>query len=106
MKFTRILLSTGVFAAALAQAPKPAPKRKPQIREVKATGCIQKLRNGCLLLKTLDGQTTYSFQASPQPDAGSVVTIQGTPHDGPGPCNQGLALDVTDWQPTGEQCVE
>jgi predicted secreted protein len=105
MKFLRILAACA-FTAAVAQTPKPAPKPKPQLREVRATGCIRIAQSGCVLLKTLDGSATYTFEAAPKPESGAVVTIVGTEHAGPSACKQGLAVDVTDWEPTGEKCVE
>jgi hypothetical protein len=54
----------------------------------------------------LDGKATYTFLAVPKPEAGTVVSIQGTAHQGSTPCKQGIALDVADWEPTGEKCVE
>ncbi len=81
------------------------PDAKPQIREIRATGCIRKTQNGCLLLKTLDGKNTYTFMAAPKPDAGTIVTIQGTSHTGPSACKQGIPIDVTDWEPTDQTCV-
>jgi len=57
-------------------------------------------------LVTLDGESTYSFIAAPKPELGTVVTIQGNPHQGSATCKQGLQIDVTDWQPTGEKCAE
>ena len=106
MKFPRFLIAGIALASTLAQAPKKAPSRKPQIDEVRATGCVRIARDGCVILKTLDGQTTYTFQASPKPDEGIVVTILGTAHQGPSDCKQGIALDVTDWEPTGEMCTQ
>jgi len=82
------------------------PGAKPQIREVRATGCVRKLQNGCLLLKTLDGKNTYTFMAAPKPDSGTIVTIQGTSHSGPSACKQGIPIDVTDWEPTDQTCVD
>ncbi len=99
MRFTCILFAISLVVA-------QAPKNKPQVREIRATGCVRRARNGCLILKTLSGETTYSFRVSPRPDDATVITIQGIPHDGPDPCKQGIALDVTDWEPTGEQCVD
>ncbi len=104
MKFLRISLAICAFTLALAQTPKDS--RKPQIRQVRATGCVRVARDGCILLKTLDGNTTYTFRAAPKPDAGDVITIQGTAHDGPSPCKQGVAIDVTDWEPTGDSCID
>ncbi len=108
MPSIKVLLAATLAAAAFAQDPKPAPKRKPQpqVREIRATGCVRKARNGCLLLRTLDGNTTYTFRAAPAPDDGIVITVTAVPHDGPGSCNQGVAIDVTDWVPTGEQCID
>ncbi|HYL36374.1 MAG TPA: hypothetical protein VEV17_10715 [Bryobacteraceae bacterium] len=106
MKWSRMLLATAAIAAALAQNNKPAPKPKPQVGEIRATGCVRLAQNGCILLKTLDGATTYTFEAAPKPEAGAVITIQGAAHRGPTPCRQGLAVDVADWVPTGEKCVE
>ena len=105
MLLITVLLSGSLAAA---QPPQPAPQRKskPQVREIRATGCVRKTRNGCLLLRTLDGETTYTFRAAPAPDDGIVITIQATPHNGSGPCKQGIAVDVSDWEPTGEQCID
>ncbi len=105
MKSLRFL-AAGALASALAQAPKSPPNRKLQIEEVRATGCVRIAPNGCVLLKTLDGKTTYTFQAAPKPDEGVVITIQGTAHKGASACKQGLMIDVTDWEPTGEMCTE
>ncbi len=91
---------------ALGQSRKAPPDRKPQIEEVRATGCVRIARDGCVLLKTLDGKTTYTFQAAPKPDEGIVITIQGTARHGASECKQGIAIDVTDWEPTGEMCTE
>jgi len=106
MKSLRFLAAAGALASALAQAPKSPPNRKPQIEEVRATGCVRIARDGCVLLRTLDGKTTYTFQIAPKPDDGVVITIQGTAHQGASQCKQGLVIDVTDWEPTGEMCTE
>ena len=98
MKFALFL------AALLIQS--PAQNRKPEIREIRATGCVRKTPNGCLVLKTLDGKTTYTFMTAPKPDSATVITIQGKSHEGPTPCKQGIVIDVADWQPTGEKCIE
>ena len=92
---------------ALAQSNKPAPKPKAELEEVRATGCtIQGVAAGCLLLKTLDGKTTYNiFTEDPKPDAGIVITIDGKPHQGATACKQGISLDVTRWESTGEKCL-
>jgi hypothetical protein len=101
------LAALATILGAFAQSNKPAPKRKAEIQEVKATGCtIQATDAGCLLLKTLDGKTTYSiFTEDPKPDAGIVIIIEGKPHQGSTTCKQGVALDVTKWESTGEKCL-
>jgi len=106
MRSLRFLAAGGALATTLAQAPKSPPNRKPQIEEVRATGCVRIAPNGCVLLKTLDGKTTYTFEIAPKPDAGLVITIQGTAHQGASQCKQGLVIDVTDWEETGERCAE
>lgn len=89
---------------AFAQAPR---KPKAETGEIRATGCVrQAAQSHCLLLETLDGGTTYTFLASPKPDLGSVITITGNAHHGRSACKQGLAIDITDWEPTGEMCVQ
>jgi hypothetical protein len=94
-------------ATFVAGAPKPQQRPKTEIREIKATGCIRRAaREHCLLLVTLDGETTYSFVAEPKPDVGTIVTIEGKPHQGTMLCKQGLEVDVTDWQPTGDKCSD
>jgi len=104
----RMFLPAAIISASatFAQAPKPAPP-KTEIREIKAIGCVRKATAGrCLLLVTLDGETTYSFVAAPKPELGTVVTIHGLAHQGSAVCNQGIQVDVTDWEPTGEKCAE
>ncbi len=84
-------------------------QQKPQIeiREIKATGCVrQAAESHCLLLETLDGANTYTFLAAPRPELGTVITIQGKPHHGRSACKQGIPIDVADWEPTGDRCVE
>jgi hypothetical protein len=81
-------------------------KPKVEIREVRATGCVREApQTHCLLLETLDGGTTYTFLAAPKPDLGTVITIQGKPHQGRSACKQGIPIDITDWEPTGDQCA-
>ncbi len=101
------LAALATILGAFAQSNKPAPKPKAEIEEVRATGCTsQGALPGCLLLKTLDGKTTYSiFADDPKPDAGIVITIDGKPHQGTTTCKQGIAVDVTKWEPTGEKCL-
>ncbi len=102
----RIAFALWIAACASAQAP---PKRKPktEIGEIRATGCVrQAAQSHCLLLETLDGGTTYTFLVSPQPDLGTVITITGNAHQGRSACKQGIAIDITDWEPTGEMCVQ
>ncbi len=97
---------TVLFAlAALFAAPLAPQTRKKDVREVKAIGCVRKaVEGGCLLLTTLDGKTTYNIFAKPQPEPGIVITIEGKPHAGPTACMQGLPIDVTSWEETGEKC--
>jgi hypothetical protein len=85
----------------------PAQDRKKEIREVKATGCVrQAVEGGCLLLKTLDGKTTYNIFATPRPEPGIVITIEGTAFRGVTACMEGLPITVTKWEATGEKCKE
>lgn len=106
MRLFPYLAALCVLASALAQSRKAPPTRKPQIDEVRATGCVQIAPDGCVLLKTLDGKTTYSFEAAPKPEAGLVITIQGTAHKGRSKCKQGIVIDVSDWEETGEMCSQ
>ncbi len=93
--------------ALFAQPPAPQPDHKAQVREIKATGCVRPAaQSRCLLLETLDGKTTYTFIAAPRPTPGTVITIQGTPHRGSTACKEGIPIDLTDWEPTGEKCAE
>jgi hypothetical protein len=83
-----------------------AQKPKPQITEMRATGCVRALAGtDCLLLETLDGSTVYSFTATPKPDLDTVITIQGKSHQGRNACKRGIAIDVIDWEPTDQMCV-
>ena len=101
-------VACGILAAAFSypQAPKAPAPSKSQIREIRAIGCVRKAQNGCLILKTLDGKNTYTFVVAPKPFEGTVVEIQGNSHKGASACKQGIPIDVTDWQPTDETCVE
>ncbi|HEX4596103.1 MAG TPA: hypothetical protein VH157_17585 [Bryobacteraceae bacterium] len=84
-----------------------AQDKKKEIREVKAIGCVrQGVEGGCLLLRTLDGKTTYNIFATPRPEPGIVVTIEGTEFRGVTACMEGLPITVTKWEATGEKCKE
>jgi len=81
-------------------------KPKPEITEVRATGCVRRVADSqCLLLETLDGSTTYSFIATPKPDLDTVITIQGKSHQGRTACRQGIPIDIVDWEPTDQMCA-
>ena len=81
-------------------------KPKPEITEMRATGCVRRAAESqCLLLETLDGSTVYSFIASPKPDLDTVITIQGKSHRGRSACKQGIAIDIVDWEPTDQMCA-
>jgi hypothetical protein len=85
----------------------PAQDRKKEIREVKATGCVrQGVEGGCLLLRTLDGKNTYNIFATPRPEPGIVITIEGTEFRGVTACMEGIPITVTKWEATGEKCKE
>jgi hypothetical protein len=85
----------------------PAQDQKKEVREVKATGCVRRgVEGGCLLLKTLDGKTTYNIFATPRPEPGIVINIEGTQFRGVTACMQGIAITVTKWEATGEKCKE
>jgi hypothetical protein len=97
------MLVLALFSMLLMAQQKP----KIEIREIKATGCVrQAAESHCLLLETLDGGTTYTFLAAPRPQLGTVITIQGKPHQGRSACKQGIPIDIADWEPTGDKCVE
>jgi hypothetical protein len=82
-------------------------KQKFELTEVQATGCVRRDPNSdCLLLQTLDGQTTYAFVATPKPDLDTVITIQGKAHKGKSMCRQGIAIDIVDWEPTDQMCAQ
>jgi hypothetical protein len=95
------------LCAALLPAQSPVQqKRKAEITELRATGCVRRATaSPCLLLETLDGSTTYSFIVSPKPDLDTVITIQGKSHTGREACKQGIPVDVADWEPTDQMCV-
>jgi hypothetical protein len=79
--------------------------KKREIREVRATGCVrQGVEGGCLLLKTLDGSTTYNIFANPRPEVGTVINIEGTDFRGVTACMEGIPITVTKWDATGETC--
>jgi hypothetical protein len=102
--FLRLALAILGAAPALLQAQQ---KPKIEIREMRATGCVRRApESQCLLLQTLDGSTTYSFIAAPKPELDTVITIQGTSHQGRSACRQGIPIDIVDWEPTGEKCAE
>jgi hypothetical protein len=83
-------------------------KPKAQIQEIRATGCVRRaVESQCLLLETLDGSTTYTYlAAAPKPELNAVITILGKSHPGRSACKQGIPIDVTDWEPTGEMCAQ
>ena len=98
----RNLLILAVLASIL-----PAQDKKKEVREVKAIGCVrQGVEGGCLLLKTLDGDTTYNIFANPKPEVGIVINIEGTDFRGVTACMEGIPITVTKWEATGETCKE
>jgi hypothetical protein len=101
------LAALATIFGAFAQSNKPTPKPKAEIEEVKATGCtVEGTTAGCLLMKTLDGKTTYNiFTDDPKPETGIVIIIDGKPHHGTTTCKQGVPLDVAKWESTGEKCL-
>ena len=83
------------------------PAKKDDGREVKAIGCVRKaVEGGCLLLRTLDGATTYNIFATPAPPIDTVITIDGKPHHGPSACMEGIAIDVAKWEPSDQKCTQ
>jgi hypothetical protein len=85
----------------------PAQDKKKEVRQVKAIGCVrQGVEGGCLLLKTLDGETTYNIFADPKPEVGIVINIEGTDFRGVTACMEGIPITVTKWEATGETCKE
>ena len=81
-------------------------KQKFEITEIRATGCVRRAAHSdCLLLETLDGNTTYTFLAAPKPDLDTVITIQGKAHQGRSECKGGIVIDLVDWEPTDQMCA-
>jgi hypothetical protein len=98
----RNMLILAVLASIL-----PAQDKKKEVRQVMAIGCVrQGVEGGCLLLKTLDGETTYNIFADPKPDVGIVISIEGTDFRGVTACMEGIPITVTKWEATGETCKE
>jgi len=84
-----------------------AQDKKKEVREVKATGCVRRgVEGGCLLLKTLDGKTTYNIFADPRPKVDTVITIEGVDFRGVTACMEGIPITVTKWEATGETCKD
>ena len=97
----RNLLLLAVLASIL-----PAQDKK-QVREVKAIGCVRPgVEAGCLMLKTLDGKTTYNIFANPRPEPGIVINIEGAEFRGVTACMEGIPIKVTKWEATGEKCEQ
>jgi len=84
-----------------------AQDRKKEVTEVKATGCVrQGVEGGCLQLKALGGKTTYNIFATPKPEPGTVINIEGTQFRGVTSCMEGIPVTVTKWEATGEKCKD
>ncbi len=107
MKRSQVLLLAALASLALGQSSDKRQDRKKEVREVKATGCVrQGVEGGCLTLKTPDGKTTYNIFATPKPEAGTVINIEGTLFRGVTACMEGTPIRVTKWEATGEKCKE
>lgn len=108
MKRNMFVLATLASASlAFSEAPQQVQEKKKEVREVKATGCVRRgVEGGCLLLKTLDGKTTYNIFANPRPEPGIVINIEGTEFRGVTSCMEGMAITVSKWTATGEKCQE
>jgi hypothetical protein len=102
-----VLAAAASVALVFAQSTQKSPERKRELREVKATGCVrQGVEGGCLVLKTLDGKTTYNIFANPKPEPGIVINVEGTQFRGVTTCMEGLPITVTKWEATGEKCKD
>ena len=100
-----ILAALAAILPVFGQAPEKVQEKKKEIREIKAIGCVRRgVEGGCLLLKTLDGKTTYNIFANPRPDVGIVIEIDGTDFQGMTTCMEGIPVKVTKWEATGEKC--
>ncbi|HEY6329231.1 MAG TPA: hypothetical protein VI756_07830 [Blastocatellia bacterium] len=99
-------LTTVLVLGAFAQTQKPG-DHKTELTDVKATGCTYRSGPaGCLLMKTLDGKTIYNIvTVDPVPQNGIVVIIEAKPHHGRVTCKEGISVDVTRWESTGETCA-
>ena len=62
---------------------------------------------------TILGAFAQPTKPAPKPKAeiqevkatGCTIIIDGKPHAGSTACKQGIALDVTGWESTGEKCL-
>jgi len=100
-----IVAALAAFLPAFGQAPEKVQEKKKEVREIKAIGCVRRgVEGGCLLLKTLDGKTTYNIFANPRPEVGIVIEIDGKEFQGVTTCMEGTPITVTKWEATGEKC--
>jgi hypothetical protein len=107
MKPNLLRLLLAVVLPAFSQSPEHVQGGKKEVQEVKAIGCVRRgVEGGCLLLKTLDGKTTYNIFANPRPEPGIVINMEGADFRGVTACMEGIPIKVTKWEATGEKCKE
>ena len=85
-----------LLASALAGAA-PAKGKTVQKRGTVEAG----VEAGCLLVRDARDHKLYNvfFRGKEKPNAGEEISFNGTLHDGPTTCMEGIAVDVTTWKP-------
>lgn len=73
---------------------------------VTGTGCVKAgVEGACLVLTDTKTKKTYNlFFADKKPDIDTAISFEGTVHEGPTTCQQGIPVDVTKWNPIRMHC--
>jgi len=88
-------------------AQQPATPETSHSAILRGTGCVNPgVESGCIALK--DNKTgdvyTLFFGSDHSPAPNSLISFEGTAHQGMTTCMQGRAVDVTKWSPAKGRC--
>jgi hypothetical protein len=100
-----LVLLIAICATAKAQDKNQATSTPPT--KLHGSGCVEAgTEAGCLVLKEFGTSEMYGlFFAAKKPQVGTAISFEGTKHDGPTICMQGIPVDVTKWTILKRACT-
>ena len=107
----RTLVGAAISAAYLSAATGAfaAEKKASKTAGVSAKGCVEIGADSCLVVKDPETKETYALvfvEGAKRPSPGMAVKVTGSLHQGPIPCTEGKALDVSRWTKARMSCKQ